>query len=111
MNHTKPRKQYTPEFKAQAIELLAIDRPVAELAKELCISANLLYSDDPRALRRENGVLREENEILKKPRSSLALKPAQLRTMTDHIHQETGHWSSAQHYHASEPTKRGRSLD
>ena len=44
MNHTKPRKQYTPEFKAQAIELLAIGRPVAELAEELCISANLLYS-------------------------------------------------------------------
>ena len=87
MNHTKARKQYTPEFKAQAIELLAIGRPVAELAEELCISANLLYSwksssqgarvgseggravgedaaaDDPRALRLENAVLRQENEI------------------------------------------------
>ena len=44
MTPSKPRKQYTPEFKAQAIELLAIGRPVAELAEELCISANLLYS-------------------------------------------------------------------
>ncbi len=44
MNPSKPRKQYTPEFKAQAIELLAIGRPVAELAEELCVSANLLYS-------------------------------------------------------------------
>ena len=105
MNHTKPQKQYTPEFKAQAIELLAIGRPVAELAKELCISANLLYSDDPRALRPENGVLREENEILKKPRSSLALKP---RPITDddrshpsgnrprHPPHLQGAWSSAQ---------------
>ena len=65
MNHTKPRKLYTPEFKAQAIELLAIGRPVAELAEELCISANLLYSwkSSPRALRLENAVLRQENEI------------------------------------------------
>ena len=44
MTPSKPRKQYTPEFKAQAIELLALGRPVAELAKELCISANLFYS-------------------------------------------------------------------
>ncbi|MEY4569621.1 MAG: Transposase [Verrucomicrobiota bacterium] len=44
MTPSKPRKQYTPEFKAQAIELLALGRPVAELAEELCISVNLLYS-------------------------------------------------------------------
>ena len=93
MNQTKARKQYTPEFKAQAIELLAIGRPVAELAEELCISANLLYSwksssqgarvgsegedaaaDDPRALRRENAVLRQENEILKKAAVILGTK-------------------------------------
>jgi transposase-like protein len=93
MNPTKPRKQYTPEFKAQAIELLALGRPVAELAQELCVSVNLLYSwksssqggseggravgknaaaDDPRALRREIALLRQENEILKKPQSSSA---------------------------------------
>ena len=44
MNSSKPRKQYTTEFKAQAIELLALGRPVAALSEELCISANLLYS-------------------------------------------------------------------
>lgn len=89
MNQT-PRKRYTPEFKAQAVELLAIGRPVAQLAEELCISPNLLYSwksssqrvrvgseggravgenaaaDDPRALRREIALLRQENDILKK---------------------------------------------
>ena len=84
MNPSKPRKQYTPEFKAQAIELLALGRPVAELAEELRVSANLLYSwkgssqgarigsvgenaaaDDPRALRREISLLRQENEIFK----------------------------------------------
>ncbi|MEY4569537.1 MAG: hypothetical protein RLZZ398_1768, partial [Verrucomicrobiota bacterium] len=27
MTPSKPRKQYTPEFKAQAIELLALGRP------------------------------------------------------------------------------------
>ncbi|NLG35456.1 MAG: transposase [Lentisphaerae bacterium] len=90
MKTTGPRKQYTPEFKAQAIELLEVGRPVAELAAELGISANLLYAwragsqrpqvgsaglraageqpgaDDLRALRRENALLRQENDILKK---------------------------------------------
>ena len=94
MNPSKPRKQYTPEFKAQAIELLALGRPVTELAEELCISANLLYSwksssqgalvgsvgenaaaDDPRALRREIALLRQENEILKKAAVILGTKP------------------------------------
>jgi transposase len=99
MNQSKPRKQYTPEFKAQAIELLAIGRPVVELAEELCVSANLLYSwksssqgtrvgsggdqavgenaaaDDTRALRRENALLRQENEIFKKAAVILGTKP------------------------------------
>ena len=44
MNPGIPRKQYTPESKAQAIERLTLGRPVAELAEELCLSANLLYS-------------------------------------------------------------------
>ena len=33
MTPSKPRKQYTPEFKAQAIELLALGRPVAYHAR------------------------------------------------------------------------------
>jgi|GEM_PF-839256 len=44
MNTTKQRKQYTAEFKAQAIELMAAGRPVAELAEELYNNTNLLYS-------------------------------------------------------------------
>ena len=77
MNLSKPRKQYTPEFKAQAIELLALGRPVAELAEELYVSANLPYSwkSSPRALRREIAILRQENEILKKPQLFSAPKP------------------------------------
>ncbi|MFM7182223.1 MAG: transposase [Verrucomicrobiales bacterium] len=98
MNQT-PRKRYTPEFKVQAVELLALGRPVAELAEELCISPNLLYSwknssqgarvgsgggraageaaaaDDPRALRREIALLRQENEILKKAAVILGTRP------------------------------------
>lgn len=42
MSTTTKRKQYTAEFKAQAIELLEAGRPVAELAQDLCISTNLL---------------------------------------------------------------------
>ena len=76
MNPSKPRKQYTPEFKTQAIELLALGRPVAELAEELCVSANLLHSwkCSPRALRREIAPLRQENEILKKAAVILGTK-------------------------------------
>lgn len=86
----KPRKRYTAEFKAQAIGLLETGRPVIEIAEELCISTNLLYSwkqssrraqvgsagpraagegdgeDDLRAMRRELARLRVENDILKK---------------------------------------------
>ena len=86
----KPRQRYTSEFKAQAVELLATGQPVSQIAEELCISSNLLYSwrqgaqatqvgsagpraagagsvaDDLRCLRRENALLRQENDILKK---------------------------------------------
>ena len=52
MTPSKPRKQYTPEFKAQAIELLALGRPVAELAEELCISPEW------RCFKQEPGIFR-----------------------------------------------------
>jgi transposase len=87
---TKERKQYTAEFKAQAIALMATGKPVAQLAEELCMSSNLLYNwranskeaqggsagaravgegsdaDALRLLRREVALLKEENLILKK---------------------------------------------
>ena len=90
MNLAAPRKRYTTEFKAQAIELLHIGKPVSQVAEELCISRNLLYSwrhsaqgaqhgragaraagerseaDELRTLRREVTLLRQENDILKK---------------------------------------------
>ena len=40
----KPRRRYTAEFKAQAIALLETGKPVSQLAQELGISDNLLYS-------------------------------------------------------------------
>ena len=85
-----PRKRYPPEFKAQAVELLRTGKPVSQVAEELCISSNLLYSwrhgsqgvvpgsaaasvaagrseaDELRALRREVTLLRQENDSLKK---------------------------------------------
>ena len=95
----KPRKRYTAAFKAQALGLLETGRPVAEIAEELCISTNLLYSwkqasrraqggsesprvadegggaDDLRAMRREFARLRVENDILKKAAIILGTKP------------------------------------
>ena len=95
----KSRKRYTPEFKAQAVELLCTGKPVPQVAEELCISSNLLYRwkqdsqdaqvgsagprtegeragvDDLRALRRENALLKMENDILKKAAVILGTKP------------------------------------
>ena len=84
---TKTRKNYTEEFKAQAVELMRTGKPVSDLAEELCVSTDLLYrwrrgtqvgsegkravgehsgADDLRKLTRENAQLRMENDILKK---------------------------------------------
>ena len=86
----KQRKRYTPEFKTQAVELLATGKPVPQLAEELQVSSNLLYNwragaqipqsgsaglcaggarseaDELRDLRRQNTRLQMENDILKK---------------------------------------------
>lgn len=96
--NVKSRKRYTAEFKAQAVALLETGKPVAEVAEELCISSDLLYSwrrlsqgpqlgsagvrasgelseaDELRALRRENLRLQQENDILKKAAVILGTK-------------------------------------
>jgi transposase-like protein len=61
----KKRKHYTEEFKAQVVELLGTGKPVSEVAEEMCVSSSLLYKWR-RVLSRENAILRQENEILKK---------------------------------------------
>lgn len=95
----KPRRRYTAEFKAQAIALLETGKPVSQLAQELGISDNLLYSwrlasqraqggseepqaegardaaDELRALRRELVRLKMENDILKKAAVILGTSP------------------------------------
>ena len=94
----RTRGIYTSEFKEQALALLAAGRPVSELAQELGVSSNLLYSwrhaqraqggragqpaagelagaDDLRALRRELALLRAENDILKKAAIILGSRP------------------------------------
>jgi transposase len=96
---SKPRRQYTDEFKAQAVQLLQTGRPVSRLAEELGINPNLLYAwrnaaqgtqdgsagpqaegardaaDELRALRRELARLKVENDILKKAAVILGTKP------------------------------------
>jgi transposase len=96
MNKTK--RKYTTEFKEQAIGLMSLGKPVAEVARDLEVSANLLYNwrqqcqsaqggsvgqqaegelseaDTLRALRRENARLQAENEILKKAAIILGTK-------------------------------------
>ena len=95
----KRYQRYTPEFKEQALSLLALGKPVSEVARELQVSDNLLYSwrsqsqrtqggsvglqaggelSDAtalRALRRENARLQAENDILKKAAIILGSKP------------------------------------
>jgi transposase len=95
----KRYQRYTAEFKEKALGLLALGKPVAEVAQDLEISTNLLYSwrtqaqgahggsvgqlaggglaeaDAVRALRRENALLRSENDILKKAAIILGSRP------------------------------------
>lgn len=96
---SKPRRRYTAEFKAQALELLSTGKPVSQLARELGIGENLLYNwrlsahgpqgggtqprptgegagaADLRTLQREIALLRQENDILKKAAVILGTRP------------------------------------
>jgi len=95
----KPYQRYTQDFKEKALGLLALGKPISEVAQDLQISTNLLYSwrshaqsaqggsaglravgeqseaDALRALRRENALLRSENDILKKAAIILGSRP------------------------------------
>lgn len=96
------RNRYSAEFKAQAIELVKLGKPVPEVAAELCIGAGILYrwtesvrkhsqpaqlgseglravgeqaeADELRRLRDENTHLWMENDILKKAAVILGTK-------------------------------------
>ena len=97
------RKRYTAEFKAQAVELVGLGKPVPEVAEDLEIGTGVLYrwmrdggrggqpaqlgsegsravgeepaADEVRRLRRENANLKLENDILKKAAVILGTKP------------------------------------
>ena len=95
---SKSRRHYTPEFKAQSVAMLQAGTPVSQLAQELGISDNVLYSwrlasqraqggsvgpqaggerdvaDELRALRREVARLKVDNDILKKAAIILGTK-------------------------------------
>ena len=80
--------RYTPEFKAEAVRLVRStpDKPASQIARELGVSDNALRSwvkqaqidqgeregltteehEELRRLRKENKVLRQEKEILRK---------------------------------------------
>ena len=97
--NVKPRQRYTAEFKAQAVALLETGKPVSQVAEELCLSSNLLHSwknnmrearpesrgsraagespgaEELRSLRRENALLKQENDILKKAAVILGTRP------------------------------------
>jgi len=94
------RKRYTPEFKAQAVGLVGLGKPVSEVAEDLGIGSSILYgwvrknsqsaqvgsgglravgeepvADELRRLRRDNAQLKLENDILKKAAVILGTKP------------------------------------
>jgi transposase len=94
----KPYKQYSREFKLDAIRLAdAGDRPASQVARELGIRANLIWKwrqqlereaaagapakrgrpvdDELARVMRENARLKEENEILKKAAIYFAKEP------------------------------------
>ena len=77
---SKKVKNYSPEFKAQALETLANSpKSMRVLAKDLGISYQTMMTwkklkslkepvknDETKKLKQENEILRKENEILKK---------------------------------------------
>ena len=65
------RKRYTAEFKAQAVGLAGLGKPVPEVAEDLGIGTGILYG----WLRRENANLKLENDILKKAAVILGTRP------------------------------------
>src|SRR5882757_2553352 len=94
------RKRYTAEFKAQAVGLVGVGKPVSDVARDLEISEGVLYgwvrkdsqaaqhgsaglravgeapaADELRRLRREIAHLKLENDILKKAAIILGTKP------------------------------------
>lgn len=94
------RKRYTPEFKAQAVGLVGLGKPVPEVAEDLSIGSSILYgwvrqqtqpaqlgsaglravgeepaADELRRLRREIANLKLENDILKKAAVILGTRP------------------------------------
>lgn len=99
---TMVRKRYSEEFKSQAVELVGLGKPVAEVAEELGIGSSMLYrwvgkapqsgqvgsegqraggeepaADELRRLRGEITHLKMENDILKKAAVILGTKPQQ----------------------------------
>jgi len=94
------RKRYTAEFKAQAVGLVSLGKPVREVAEDLAMGTSLLYAwvykgeqpaqlgsaglraageepgaDELRRLRREIAHLKLENDILKKAAIILGTNP------------------------------------
>ena len=65
------RRRYTPEFKAQAVSLVGMGKPVPEVAEDLEIGTSILYG----RLRREVANLKLENDILKKAAVILGTRP------------------------------------
>ena len=98
--HAVTKKRYTAEFKAQAVGLVGLGKPVSAVAEDLSLSQGVLYAwvrkgspatplgsagpraegerpaaDELRRLRRENANLKLENDILKKAAVILGTKP------------------------------------
>ena len=96
------KRRYSAEFKAQAVGLVGLGKPVSVVAKELGIGEGVLYAwvsrskgsqsaelgseglravgelpaaDELRRLRRENVTLKMENDILKKAAVILGIRP------------------------------------
>lgn len=93
---TRKRRQYTDEFKAGAVRLVAEGKPAAEVARDLDLTRSALDSwlrqaktdagkgptgalttsekEELSRLRRENRELRMEREILKKAAAFFAIE-------------------------------------
>ena len=85
--------KYPPSSRHRPLSCSPLGRPVAELAEELCISANPLYSwkSSSRPAARKRPPPPRKRHFQKSRTHPRQQNPAELRAMIESMHQQTGH--------------------
>ena len=84
------RKRYTAEFKAQAVELVGLGKPVSEVAEDLEIGTNVLYRWVRQVAARKCQPQTGERHFKKGCRHPRHQTPVVCRAMIQAVAQKTG---------------------